>query len=52
MFSSPLPWDTKGEYKYSSIEILTEVDEAVLLRLPKQAVISEIAMRAPVRGAI
>jgi hypothetical protein len=52
LFSSPLPWDTKGDYNYASIEIYSEVEEAVLLKLPKQATISEIAARVPVKGAI
>lgn len=52
LFANPLPWDAKGDYKPETIEIFAEIDEAVLLKLPKQATISDIALRAPVRGAI
>lgn len=52
LFANPLPWDAKGDYKANTIEIYAEIEEAVLLKLPKQATISDIASRAPVRGAI
>lgn len=52
LFASALPWDSKQEYKYNTIEIFAEMEEAVLLKIPKQATINEIASRVLVRGAI
>jgi hypothetical protein len=47
-----LPWDSKNEYSYSSIEIFAEMEEAVLMKIPKQATVNDIASRVIVRGAI
>ena len=52
LFASPLPWDTKQEYKYNTIEIFAEMEEAILMKIPKQATMNEIASRVLVRGAI
>lgn len=40
LFSSPLPWDSNGEYKEKDIEFFAEVEEAVLMKLPKDATIA------------
>ena len=40
LFEQPLPWDSKSEYSLAKAEMLGEVEEGVLLRLPRQATIS------------
>ena len=52
LFENPLPWDSKNEYNTGSIALLGEVEEGVLLRLPRQATIAELASRMVVRGAL
>lgn len=52
LFANPLPWDSKGEYTLGALEYYCEVEEAVLLKLPKQVSMSELASRVPVRGAL
>ena len=38
--------------RYNSIEIFAEMEEAILMKIPKQATMNEIASRVLVRGAI
>lgn len=52
LFAAQLPWDSKGDYKLPSLELYSEIEEAVLLKLPKQATISDLAARIPVKGAL
>ena len=52
MFETPLPWDQKHEYTIESYELFCELSEKMVMRIPKQAKIEEIAKRVPMKEAL
>ncbi len=52
LFESPLPWDQKHEYTIESYELFCELSEKMVMKIPKQAKIEEIAKRVPMKEAL
>ena len=52
MLQAGLPWDAKKQYNLENVEIFCELSEAVLMKIPKQAKIGDIASRVPLKDAL